>query len=68
MEEQKMLIPCKGQKVNIREIEHLTFKAQKSWTVTSTTYVNTENKPKDLHPYINKLIIDMIRKQNEQYL
>ena len=51
-EEEKMPVPCKGQKVDIREEEHLASKAPKSRKVMFTTCINAESEPKDLHPYV----------------
>lgn len=66
-EEQEMPIPRRGQKVDAREEEHPTSRAQKSRKVISTTRVNAENKPKGLHPCTGKLPKDAIREQSEQY-
>ena len=66
-EDQEILILCRSQKVNIREEEHLTSGAQKSQKVTSTTHVDTENKPKSLNPYAGKKSKVVIREQSEQY-
>lgn len=62
-----MIIPYRDQKVDARQEEHPTSKAQKSQKVISTTHVNTENKPKSLHYYTCKLPNDVIWEYNEQY-
>ena len=62
-----MPIPCRSRKVNAREEEHPTSRAQKSQKVTSTTHINAENEPKGLNPYIGKEPKNAIREQNEQY-
>ena len=64
-EEQEMPIPCRSQKVNAREKEHPTSRAQKSRKVTSTTRVDAENKPKSLNPCAGKEPKDAIREQSE---
>lgn len=56
-----MPITRRSQKVNIREEEYLTFKAQKSQKGTSTTHVDTENEPKSLNFYIGKESKNAIR-------
>lgn len=66
-EEQEMPIPRKDRKVDAREEEHSTSRAQKSRKVTSTTRVNAENEPKGLYPCAGKLPKDAIREQSEQY-
>ena len=60
-EEQKMPILCTDQKVDVREEKHPASKAQKSWKVIFTTYINIENKPKNLHSYVGKLANNAIR-------
>lgn len=58
---QEMPIPCRSQKVNVKEEEYLTSKAQKIRKVISTTCVNAENKPKSLNSYISKEPKDVIK-------
>ena len=59
--DQEMPIPRRSRKVNVREEEHPTFRAQKSRKVISTTHVDTENQPKGLNPCIGKEPKDAIR-------
>ena len=66
-EKEKMPVPYRGQKVDVREEKHPTSRAQKSQKVMSTTCINAENEPKDLHPYIGQLAKDEIREQSRQY-
>lgn len=58
-----MLISCKSRKINAKEEEYLTFKAQKSQIIISTTYIDVENQAKSLISYINKKSKDIIREQ-----
>ena len=62
-----MLIPCKSRKVNAREEEYPTSRAQKSRKVPSTTRVDTEKEPKGLNPCAGKEPKDTIKEQNKQY-
>ena len=64
-EDQEMPIPRRSQKVNARNEEHPTFRAQKSQKVTSTTRIDAENKPKGLNPCADKEPKDAIREQSE---
>lgn len=57
---QEMPMLCKYQKVDAKKEEYSTFRAQKNRKNTSTTYVNSENAPKDLYFYTSKLLKDAI--------